>query len=302
MKRIMYLLTAMTIVGSMAQATETDDHYKTKSAFKFTDFGQYIENDNDSGGNDKGDTYFMQTVSFESENWKYHVEAGKIWGIDGSSVESDWSRLELNAWRNVLTTDNGYLDLGVRTRFETDQDRYYPLRAQYGYKDFSGWIDGQYYSVNTTDVSSSTNGEDYIEIEAEPLKYNYGKFGISYYVDYLKGVGSHTNKEFESLEQQIRMYAPIYDGKKLDLSLEYRFGLNKTGDKDWEGEGSPRPDDYNRNKNYGFGDYNAPIINWTYDYSERLDFYGYYRYDIIHSDNYSDTYYGEFLAGWQYKL
>lgn len=271
------------------------------SVFKSVTIGQSLEVDNTSGDKNIGeDVIFMNTVDLATDNWDFTIGAGKIFSSDtrdreGGLYDRGSSRMELQAIRRF---DNWFL--GAKVRSDSDYDRWY-LRTGYDYGMFSGWMDAQYYS--------QSGDQDYARIEVMPLNVTFGPVKVGYYLDYKDYTGKgqlnedNGSKLKNSLDHQLRAYAPLYDGDKLDLSLEYRLGLHNSKDyKDMpEGEG------YKVYKNFN---YNALILNANYALTEAFDIYGYYRYDInkyeakdgVITDKDSDKYYGEFQIGWAYTF
>lgn len=314
MKKTALLLGAILAVSSSAYAKEilpvVEDVQETivvaevtptpTSMFNSVTVGQSLEIDNTSGGKNIGeDVIFMNTVDLATDNWDFTIGAGKVFSSDtrdreGGLYDRGSSRMDLQAIRNF---DNWFL--GLKVRSDDSYDRWY-LRTGYDYGMFSGWMDAQYYSQDTD--------QDYGRIEIMPFNVTFGPIKVGYYLDYKDYTGkgqAETNgaKLKNSFDHQLRAYAPLYDGEKLDLSLEYRLGLHNS--KDYKD--TTKDAGYKVYKDFN---YNALVLNANYALTQSFDIYGYYRYDItkyeakdgkIDNKN-SDKYYGEFQIGWAYTF
>ena len=321
MKKKALLLGAILAVSSSAYAKEVlpavEEVQETviiaevtpEPLIKSVTVGQSLEVDNTSGKKNIGeDVIFMNTAELSTENWDYTIGAGKVFSSDTHSREGglygrETSRMELQAIRNF---DNWFL--GIKVQSNDDYDRWY-LRTGYDYGMFSGWMDAQYYS-------QEKNNEDYGRIEIMPFNVTFGPIKVGYYLDYIDYTGKgqsqlETSGDIKpdgyilkkSADHQLRAYAPLYNGEKLDLSLEYRLGLHNSMDYS------------NLTKNEGYRvykdfNYNAMIINANYALNDSFDIYGYYRYDISKFEAKDGTitnedngkYYGEFQIGWAYTF
>ena len=314
MKKAALLLGTILAVGSSAYAKEVlpvvEEVQETiivaevtpqpQPLFKSVTVGQSLEIDNTSGGKNIGeDVIFMNTVDLDTENWDFTIGAGKVFSSDthssnGGLYDRGSSRLELQAIRNF---DNWFL--GAKVRSQSEYDRWY-LRTGYDYDMFSGWMDAQYFSM-------SEGKEDYIQVEVMPLNIKFGPIKAGYYLNYkdYRGDGQKdtTGLLRRSYDHQLRAYAPLYNGDKLDLSLEYRLGLHNSANYKDKTAGVG----YKAYKDF---EYNALILNASYNFTEAFDVYGYYRYDINRFEgkdgkitNADDQrYYGEFQIGWSYTF
>lgn len=314
MKKTALLLGAILAVSSSAYAKEilpvVEDVQETivvaevtptpTSMFNSVTVGQSLEIDNTSGGKNIGeDVIFMNTVDLATDNWDFTIGAGKVFSSDtrdreGGLYDRGSSRMDLQAIRNF---DNWFL--GLKVRSDDSYDRWY-LRTGYDYGMFSGWMDAQYYSQDTD--------QDYGRIEIMPFNVTFGPIKVGYYLDYKDYTGKGQAEENgtklkNSFDHQLRAYAPLYDGEKLDLSLEYRLGLHNS--KDYKD--TTKDAGYKVYKDFN---YNALVLNANYALTQSFDIYGYYRYDItkyeakdgkIDNKN-SDKYYGEFQIGWAYTF
>lgn len=263
--------------------------------------GQSLEVDNTSGQKNIGEeVIFMNTAELSTENWDYTIGAGKVFSSDtrsreGGLYDRETSRMELQAIRNF---DNWFL--GIKVQSNDDYDRWY-LRTGYDYGMFSGWMDAQYYSQEGVN-------QDYGRIEIMPFNVTFGPIKVGYYLDYKDYTGkgqveSNGSVLEKSADHQLRAYAPLYNGEKLALSLEYRLGLHNSMDY----SNLPKGEGYRVYKDFN---YNAMIINANYALNDSFDIYGYYRYDINKFEakdgaikNEDDgKYYGEFQIGWAYTF
>ena len=312
MKKKALLLGAILAVSSSAYAKEVlpavEEVQETviiaevtpEPLIKSVTVGQSLEVDNTSGGKNIGEeVIFMNTAELSTENWDYTIGAGKVFSSDtrsreGGLYDRGTSRMELQAIRNF---DNWFL--GIKLQSNDDYDRWY-LRTGYDYGMFSGWMDAQYYSQEGVN-------EDYGRIEIMPFNVTFGPIKVGYYLDYKdytgKGQVMDNGVLEKSADHQLRAYAPLYNGEKLDLSLEYRLGLHNSMD-------------YSNLKNnvgyrvYKDFNYNAMIINANYALNDSFDIYGYYRYDIskfeakdgVITNKDNGKYYGEFQIGWAYTF
>lgn len=284
-------------VVETAPVVETKSIYVDNNVFTKISVGQSLEIDNTSGDENIGEAVlFMNEVKLGTENWDFRMAAGTDFSSDSDDYYNDGTaRIELEAIRNF---DNYFA--GFRWRAEDDYNRFY-FKTGYEYGMFSGWMDAQYWSFDTT---KSPDEQDKIEIEIMPANVKLGPVTVGYYLDYINyvgdGQGNGVNKLEESYDHQLRAYVPVFSNEKWAFDLEYRLGLSN--DKE-----------YNRttaHKTYDDFNYNALILNARYAVNESLDIYGYYRYDIKDYEEHdgkvadldSDKYYGEFLIGWEYSF
>ena len=301
MKKLALLLGALSLVSSVAYAKEVVPAVEevvvveeaapvAAPALRVTNFGQYIEVDNEAGSanGDVGNVMLGHKVGLAYEDWTFGLMARKGWDTDTDrGFHSDGHRLEIDAWRAF---DN--YDLGFRWRQEADKDRYY-LRGKYSYGMLSGFADVWYASINDGDKA------DNYEMELMPVRLNYGPFGIGYFFNYRDAVGSTKDGEFENyMEHQIRAYANFALTEKLSTYAEYRFGLGKETD-----------DKGHSFDVYDAGDYHKLEVGASYALTDALSVYGYYAYELYDRtddarkyDKDRDYRYGEFAIGWDYKF
>ena len=286
MKRLLLLLAAMGIVSATAMAEEP--------ALKLKSVGQELEIENYSGKSNVGEyVWLVNSVTLGYEDWNLNLQGVKMWNVDTEAgIESKLGRAQLTASKPV--SDN--LTLGARVRLQQDYDKYYGF-YNYANGGFSseGWF--WYTASNAAD-----GGNDAVGVEAWPLKYTFGDFGVAWYVCGEAYTGSFaTGDETSYIENQARFYWDFYQGEKLSLNAEYRLQLNHN--RSFEGgavEGESVSKEFGTHTLY---------LNVGYDVTESLNVYGYYGYQIADREDVktgetdeSGKYYGDFGIGWSYSF
>lgn len=304
MKKLSIVLGALVAVSSLAQAKETvvapvivEETVREvviikeapKPWLRLKSIGQEIEVENNSGSSNIGESvYFANMVNLETDNWDFGLQAGRFWNVDTKEgMKKTNTRMQLDAWRNFKAESFKY-SLGGRYRAQKDLDRFY-LRGKYSTNTgmFAGWVDLFY--------NSTTGSSDSYVVEAMPANIKFGPLTIGYFVAHNEGVGG--SKE-NITEQQIRTYLDLYKGEKLTLKLENRLTLKKTGKK---ADGVSL--DGLRAGEYDFGGRNRTYAKVAYKVTPALEVYGHYAYEFQDAKNFNrDTYYGNFVAGWNYKF
>lgn len=290
MKKFGLLLAILGVISSTALAG--DDQLEIKKV------GQELEIDNTSGGEDIGEKVkFSTAVELGYKNWTFGIEGKKEWKMDTvEGIKSKKAKMELE----VVKSFNDYLDMGVKFEGESDKDNY-GFIYEYAQGFFTSEAEFTYSAVNTGEEGE----RDEFEIEAEPLGLQYRDFRITWYVDYVKTIGEVVESSQKyTLENQLRFYWDFYKGEKIDLTAEYRLGLNNTVK--FSGEKSDVDEDEVEYKNFGM---NALYISADYKATENLTIYGEYGYEIYDWEYISSgkncnsgTYYGELTLGWKYKF
>ena len=304
MKKLALLLGALSLVSSVAYAKEVVPAVEevvvveeaapvaAAPALTVTYVGQSLEVDNTSGAEDIGEgVHFGNSVGLAYGDWTFDLFARKTWSMDtDDGIHSDGHRLQLDAWRNF---DN--YSLGFRYRGESTKDSYY-LRGKYNYGMFSGNLDVAYRSKNGESGSS-----DSIYIETIPVAVTVGPVTVGYYFE-ADDIALNTSEgEVEHWwRHQLRVGAPIYQGEKLSLGLEYRWQFNS--DTEYDGK-APAYKEKSSNSHVLY-------LSGSYAVTENLSIDGYYQYDMYDFDEEngkvadvdSDRYYGEFCIGWTYTF
>lgn len=264
---------------------------------KATNFGQEIEIDNTSGGVDIGQAVmFANTLGLAYGDWSFSVTGAKFWSLDtDKGTDSVTGRLQLDAWRKI----NDELKLGARYRGEQNFDRY---QLRYAYEDNMLWTTGDvWYQANTNEAV------DNIEVEWFPIGVKYGAFKAGWFINYWKNAGSVNNGDkTENIEHQVRMYANLYKGEKLSVDAEARITLNN--EKDYKGPKADVAKTVDNTEFDSLGRYRV-YLGGSYALTENLSVYGKYGYELGEKDYYANgkecndgKYYGEFVAGWNYKF
>ncbi len=290
MKKIGLILAALGLISSAVLAGENQLEIKK--------IGQELEINNTSGGEDIGEKVkFSTSVELSYQDWIFGIEGKKEWKMDTvAGIKSRKSKFELEAIKSV----NENLELGVKFEGESDKDNY-GFTYEYAKDFFISEGEFTYSAVNT----GKNEERDEFEIEAEPLGFKYKDLKITWYIDYVKVLGEiPQNSEKYKLENQIRVYWDFYKSSKLDLSAEYRIGLNNkikfSGNKIDVDEDEVKYKDFRMNAIYLSADYSV---------TKNLTIYGEYGYEIynwqyINSGKTcnSEKYYGELTLGWKYKF
>ena len=310
MKKLALLLGALTLVSGAAYAKEVvpvveevavvEEAPVAAPALRVTSVGQGIEIDNTSGGSNIGEQVFFKNYAnlAYGDNWEFNLMASKIWDMDtDDGIHSKDHRIELGFWRHF---DN--VSLGFKWRGQEEFDRYY-LRTKYNYGMFGGWIDFAYQSNN-----GATDKEDAYYVEAIPVQLTVGPLTMGYYFEADTWAVNDKENGFEHFyRQQLRLSAPIYQGEKLKVGLEYRWQFDTSNEYDQE-----RANAYNKNVPFGWTEANSNthivVLSAAYNVTENLMIDGYYQYDMKDYDSKgdgevstdSDKYYGEFYIGWTY--
>ncbi|MGL6114786.1 MAG: hypothetical protein ACRC1R_07080 [Cetobacterium sp.] len=315
MKKLSIVLGALVAVSSLAQAKETvvapvivEETVREvviikeapKPWLRLKSIGQEIEVENNSGSSNIGESvYFANMVNLETDNWDFGLQAGRFWNVDTKEgMKKTNTRMQLDAWRNFKAESFKY-SLGGRYRAQKDLDRFY-LRGKYSTNTgmFAGWVDLFY--------NSTTGSSDSYVVEAMPANVKFGPLTVGYFISQHEGVGG--NKE-SITEQQIRSYLDLYKGEKLTLKLENRLTIKKSGDASngktnkftYDAEGNVTG--VKRGGEYGFGNRNRTYLKAAYKVTPAFEVYGHYAYEFQKSKDFGrETYYGNFVAGWNYKF
>lgn len=290
MKKIGLILAALGLISSAVLAGENQLEIKK--------IGQELEINNTSGGEDIGEKVkFSTSVELSYQDWIFGIEGKKEWKMDTvAGIKSRKSKFELEAIKSV----NENLELGVKFEGESDKDNY-GFTYEYAKAFFISEGEFTYSAVNT----GKNEERDEFEIEAEPLGFKYKDLKITWYIDYVKVLGEiPQNSEKYKLENQIRVYWDFYKSSKLDLSAEYRIGLNNKIK--FSGNKIDVDEDEVKYKDFGM---NAIYLSADYSVTKNLTIYGEYGYEIynwqyINSGKTcnSEKYYGELTLGWKYKF
>lgn len=290
MKKIGLILAALGLISSAVLAGENQLEIKK--------IGQELEINNTSGGEDIGEKVkFSTSVELSYQDWIFGIEGKKEWKMDTvAGIKSRKSKFELEAIKSV----NENLELGVKFEGESDKDNY-GFTYEYAKDFFISEGEFTYSAVNT----GKKEERDEFEIEAEPLGFKYKDLKITWYIDYVKVLGEiPQNSEKYKLENQIRVYWDFYKSSKLDLSAEYRIGLNNKIK--FSGNKIDVDEDEVKYKDFGM---NAIYLSADYSVTKNLTIYGEYGYEIynwqyINSGKTcnSEKYYEELTLGWKYKF
>lgn len=311
MKKLALLLGALSLVSSVAYAKEVVPAVEEvvvveevkpveAPALRVTSFGQGLEIDNTSGGEDIGEAVFYSTsvgLAY-GDNWTFGLMGRKGWAMDtDDGIHGAGHRFDLDAWRNFEN-----FSIGARWRQEEDYDRFY-LRGKYDYGMFVGDLDVAYTSTN-----GSTETDGYY-IEGTPVAVKVGPVKVGYYFktesDIATGDGDHSGLDYW-FRHQLRVSMPIYQGEKLNLGVQYG----------WEFANNIETAADNA---YAYKhDSNSHILwlNGSYKVTENLTIDGYYEYDMFkwekdggngslagkQANEDSNRYYGEFYLGWTYTF
>lgn len=289
MKKLLFLLAAMGIVSASAMAEAP--------TLKVTGIGQELEIENTSGGSNVGEiVWFINSVDLEYGDWGFNLQGVKAWDMDTKNgIDSILGRAQLTATNQV--TDN--LALGARVRMQNDYDKYYGF---YNYAN-GGFSSESWFWYTSTNGSENT--PDLVGVEAWPLKYTIGNWGLAWYVTGEVNMGNTTEGKVESyLENQARVYWDFYQGEKLSLSAEYRLELDHTK----HIEGGKAKDTEDESVNTSFGSHTLYLYA-NYNVTEALTVYGYYGYAVYDLEYVKDgstcndgNYYGDFGLGWTYSF
>ena len=284
MKRIPLLLTALGVVSAAAYAAPE---------LTVTNFGQSIETENVSNGDyDIDDIWLWNTVGLKYGDWSYNLTAGKHWSANfdhEKEIDSTNHRLQFDAWRKI----NDDLKLGFRYRGQKDFDRFV---ARYDYAHGMLWSSGDFwYQFN------NNNKDDRMEMEWFPLGVKVGALKVGYFVNYWKEATEVKDGVQEDyIDHQIRAYAPVYDGEKLDLSTELRVSIKD--EKGYKGKAPAHRnfDDFGRIRLY---------LKANYAMTENLDLYGTigygmrdYKMENGYPDDHTEKYYSNVVVGYNYKF
>ncbi|MGL5279034.1 MAG: hypothetical protein ACRC8M_08215 [Cetobacterium sp.] len=315
MKKLALLLGSLLVVGATASAKEAVVApvevskevvvvaepvaqeivvFEEKPLLRVTSFGMWTENDNNAGSSDGdiGLTYLAADIGLASAsgNWTYAVQGYKAWKLDsdeGVLDGQDNERFQLDAWRHFNRNEDFRYSLGARARLQNNYDRYY-ARGKYSYGFTSGWVDLRYQSNNGTPGTA-----DVQSIEIMPLNITMGPITLGYFFYGDETIGNTTDSV---AEHQLRAYFPLFASGKFSSDAEVRLGLKK----DAKNEKALAK---NEESDYDFGDLQRYGINTNYKYSENLSFNVSYLYEIVkYSTEAKKSYYGEFVAGWNYKF
>lgn len=285
MKRLALLLAAMGIISVGATAAE----------LKVTNVGQELEIENTSGAENIGEaTYLTTSVGLSYGDWTFGIAGTKFWHADTSSIKSYDGRLQLDAWKKI----NDDLKLGLRYRGYDSEDRYY-VRWDYSKEWF--WSSGDVWYT----ADNEGDARDHIDLEVFPLGVKYGIFKAGWFVNYVEYVGSNVEGTKENyLENQIRAYMNLYKDEKLSVDTEVRVTLNS--DADYTGGKKTAKADDTLYKDFGR---NRVYLGASYNINESLNVYAKYGYEFrdlelvkTGKDTDSNSYFGDFIVGWNYKF
>lgn len=286
MKRLALLLAAMGIVTVGAAAAE----------LKVTNIGQELEIENTSGAENIGEaTYLTTSVGLSYGDWTFGVAGTKFWHADTDSIKSYDGRLQLDAWKKV--TDD--LKLGLRYRGYDSEDRYY-VRWDYSKEWF--WSSGDVWYT----ADNEGDARDHVDLEIFPLGVKYGVFKAGWFVNYVEYIGSDVEGTKENyLENQIRAYMNLYKDEKLSIDTEVRVTLNSDADYTGGKKNALKADD-TLYKDFGR---NRVYLGASYNVNEALNVYAKYGYEFrdlelvqTGKDTDSNSYFGDFIVGWNYKF
>ncbi len=290
MKRLALLLAAMGIVSAAAMAEAP--------VLKVTNVGQYLEIENTSGGSDIGeDTYLGNTVGLSYGDWSIGLEATKFWNADTDAIKSKDARAQITVSRPVAEG----LVLGARVRMQDAYDKYYGF---YNYANGGFYSEGWFWYTSNNEAKGDP---DMIGIEAWPLKYTYGDFGVAWYVTGETNMESTRETKMESyMRHEARLYWNFYQGEKLSLNTEYRVVVSDT--KDYDGGDKAAKIDVANTVSTDFGTHTL-YLNANYAVTESFSVFGTYGYkvsDLEYVNNGKEckdkNYYGDFIVGWNYKF
>ncbi|MGX6591404.1 hypothetical protein [Cetobacterium ceti] len=307
MKKLGLLLGSLLMVGAVAQAKEAvvapvvvEETVQevvvapivveeAKPWLRLTRVGQEIEIENESGGDNIGESvYFGNSIGLATDNWDFGVTAARFWSADTKEgLKKTNTRMQLDAMRK-FKADSFKYSLGTRWRAQKDLDRFY-LRGNYATNTglFAGWVDLFY--------NSTTGSADSYVLETMPLNVKFGPLTLGYFLAHTEGVGGNKTS---ITEHQLRTYLDVYKGEKTTLKLENRLTLHKDGDNS-EGKSIYGT----RGGEYKFGGRNRTYAKVDYKVNEGLNVYVIYGYEIQDAEGFGrDTYYGDFIAGWNYKF
>ncbi|WP_300361597.1 hypothetical protein [Fusobacterium sp.] len=285
MKKLALLLAALGVVSAATYAAPE---------LTVTSIGQEVEIEH-TNGTDDTTAWLYNRVGLAYENWTIGFEGAKQWAYSDKNddVNSSRGRIQFDVWNKV----NDDLKLGFRYRGEDDFERFY------GRYDYSH---GMFLSSGDFWYQFNDGTNDVLRAEWFPIGAKFGPVTVKYMLDYTKTLGDTSivednklTKYEDSLAQQIRIYAPLYQSGKLTLSTEGRFNI--TEDKNYE---KPTPhrnyDDFGRNRIY---------LKANYAMTESLNVYANYAYEFRkwdlkdgHTDDVTEKYYQNFTFGWSYRF
>jgi hypothetical protein len=174
-----------------------------------------------------------------NSEWTGYVEARKGWRYYSSSDKSyarqfrsyaGESRVQLSAKRNFKFSE-GSFSVGPRWRGYGDHDRFY-LDMSYAYAPayladygiaLSGFINPEY-RFRGDEARASDNRYGF---EMMPMTVGFKQFRIGYYLEAYWGAKGGVENDYKSVNQQIRMYFPIWKNDKWAFNFENRLFINK---------------------------------------------------------------------------
>ncbi|WP_300357153.1 hypothetical protein [Fusobacterium sp.] len=305
MKKVALLLGALSLVSSVAYAKEVVPAVEevvvveevtpvaAAPALTVTNFGQFVEVDNTSGGQNIGEeVHFGTNVGLAYDDWTFDLMARKTWSMDThDGIYSAGHRIDMVAMKNYEN-----FSIGAKWRQEEKYDRFL-AKFKYSYGMFSGWVDAGYQTNNTKDTNDGWYSEGI------PVAVTVGPLTVGYYYEWDRAINPSVNEDkygYEgTLTHQVRAWAPLYTGEKLTVGAEYRYQFAQ--DKDYKKAV--------KETNWQEETRHIANLNASYALTENLSIDGYYQYEWKdfegHSgakDSKSDRYYGEFCIGWNYTF
>lgn len=263
MKKLVLLLAAMGVVSAAAFAGE----------LKVTSVGQELEFEHSQHGKED-DVSFVTSVGLKYDDWSFGIQGAKFYkygrgDVAKTGLSSSNGRLQLDVWKSITPE----FKLGYRYRGQATMDRHY-LRYSYNHNMF--WTAGDvFYTYN--------NGKDNNVFHAElyPLGVKYSSVKAGWFVKYSKNIHPKAGNQDAYLENQLRVWAPLYSDDAFSLSVEGRFTL--AADKKMRKNADGTKPGYNvlkpgTTRLYLRGNYKA---------TESLSLYGYVGYEL-RGYNYKD--------------
>ena len=287
------LLAALGVVSAVAYAAPE---------LTVTNFGQSIESENVSGGNDVDDLWLWNTVGLKYDDWTFGLTAGKQWAVDfddhdggyTKGVKSDDSRLQFDVAKPI--TEN--FTLRGRYRGQETYDRF-----QLGYKYTFGMFTSEGDVFYDFADPNGKDAPDTFHAELFPIAVTFGPVKLAYYFEYVEDLGERANGEREDYyDHQLRAYATLYKGEKLTLSTEGRFTIvsdESHADEDGKVAKYNHYDDFGKNRLY---------LKANYAVSENLDVFGSYGYEIRKykgengAKDDDNKYWSNVVVGYNYKF
>lgn len=289
MKKLALLLAALSVasvsyakeVAPAADVVIVEEEVMMASAapmFAVTSVGQWIEFDNVAGSGDGnvGAAYLAADVNAAyGDDWKFGLTSFKTW-----NNVNDFSSFDGNSGRSQLTATRVYdgFTVGTRWRGQDSYDRFY-LMGSYA----TDMVSGNGYIGYTATAS----GADYWYGEFTPVSLAAGPVNVAWYVEAKEFVGSTLAEGF--VQNQIRVSGNYYEGEKLTLGAQVRYGI-------YSGDGASYDNEM------------AFMATAGYAVTENLSLDAYYLYEIREIEPKpakpanENEYYGETWMGWTYSF